>query len=217
MKAAEARRVAQEHVLPMLGSEAVLVRRLLVLTPVEWLVRAFALGSSTSSRTDFFVHALVDPLYSPDDQAAGMAQTRSPRLIYEDGLDAGEAVTLRTWLESEGVPLVERVRSPGDLADDIERRQRGRPYDPLKEETRAYSLVLAARDLEARGVLQRIVDTYRRPNDLRDFEQEAVDRAGAMLERLDADRNGVLDVMREWRREKAPRVGVGDLLVSVAP
>jgi hypothetical protein len=56
---------------------------------------------------------------------------------------------LRKWLESEGVPVLERIRSPGDLADDIERRQRGYPWDPQQEETRAYSLLIAGRDDEA--------------------------------------------------------------------
>jgi hypothetical protein len=215
VKTVEARRVAEEYVLPLVSEEAVLVRRLVVLPPVEWLVRAFAFGSSTSSRTDFYVHALVDPLYSPDDQAAGMAQTRSPRLIYEDGLDASESGMLRTWLASEGMPLVKRIRSPGDLADDIARRERGYPLNLLRQETRAYSLIIAGRDVEARATLRFAVDGYSQLNDLLDYEQEALERGRAMLERLETDRGAVLEVMREWRREKAPRVGVAELLAPL--
>jgi hypothetical protein len=47
--------------------------------PLEWLVRGFSFGSSTSSRTDFYVHAIVDALYSPEDQAPGMPWVRSRR------------------------------------------------------------------------------------------------------------------------------------------
>jgi hypothetical protein len=216
VKTTEARRVAEEYVLPLVDEEAVLVRRLVVLQPVLWLVRGFSFGSSTSSRTDFFVHAITDALYSPEHQAPGIPWVRSPRLIYQDGLNAEEVGMLRTWLEAEGVPLLKRIRSPGDLADDIERRQRGYPYDLLKEETRAYSLIVAGRDDEARTVLRHLLDAHPQPDDLLDYERETRERARAMLERLEADRDTAVEVMREWRRAKATEVGVTELLAPLA-
>ena len=81
MKAADIRRVAEEHVLALLPGEAVQVGGRVVLPPVEFLLRAFVFESSTASRSDFHVHALVEPLYAPEQQAAGTARTLSPRLV----------------------------------------------------------------------------------------------------------------------------------------
>lgn len=201
--------------LPLVGEEAVLVRRLLVLQPVGWLVRCFSFGSSTSSRTDFYVHAITDALYSPESQAPGIPWVRSPLLICDDGLNANEAGMLRSWLESEGLPMLQRIRSPGDLADDIERRERGRPLNLMRQETRAYSLVIADRNDEASAVLRFLVDTYREPGDLLDYELASLERVRAMRERLESDRDAALEVMRKWRREKAPEVGVAELLSPI--
>ena len=75
VKAADIRRLAEEHVLALLPGEAVQVRGRVILPPVEFLLRALVFESSTSSRTDFHVHALVQPLYAPEEQAAGTART----------------------------------------------------------------------------------------------------------------------------------------------
>jgi hypothetical protein len=129
VKAADIRRLAEEHVLALLPGEAVQVRGRVVLPPVEFLLRAFVFESSPSSGSYFHVHALVEPLYAPEEQAAGTARTLSPRLVYEDGLDGGQAGELRHWLQSEALPLLERIRRPGQLADEIERRERGFPFN----------------------------------------------------------------------------------------
>ena len=212
MKAADIRRVAEEHVLALLPGEAVQVGGRVVLPPVEFLLRAFVFESSTSSRSDFHVHALVEPLYAPEQQAAGTARTLSPRLVYEDGLDGGQAGELRHWLQSEALPLLERIRKPSQLADEIKRRERGFPFNGQKEETRGYSLILAGREGEAEKALRQVVEHFERGADTLDYEREALDRARAMLDRLGSGRREAVEVMYEWRRENAARIGISGLL-----
>jgi hypothetical protein len=57
-----------------------------------------------------------------------------------------------------------------------------------------------------------VVEHFERGADILDYEREALDRARAMLDRLSSGRSAAVEVMYEWRRENAARIGITGLL-----
>jgi hypothetical protein len=213
MKTSEFDKLAREQLRPLLpGFEA--AKGLLFEAPIEDLLRGFTFQGSSYDRTSFYLVAFVQPLYVPSDEELPTFSERSPRLASTDALD-----DIRSFVEGSGRKFLERLRTPTDLADWLEREEAGHKPDPFALEALAYSALLAVRSEDAEQWLEvaaKTAEEYVR-DDLdeglyaKDEEhplQAVLERTAQVRDALDASANEALALLERWREETARKLGL---------
>ena len=184
------------------------------LPPVGDLLTGCHFETSGFAKTDFVLHAFVDPLYVPFPALKltygyrlGWRQERWFRLSEESEEEAmGEALRL---IQAQALPLFERFRTAADFARHAKELISDRE-NPNYVEAVAYSHVLAGDYEQGRAGVARVLELKRAEDDLLPFEREMVRRNEQFLLKLrDRPEEAVAD-LHGWRRETLRAIGFKD-------
>lgn len=182
--------------------------------PVGDLLTGCHFETSGFARTDFVLHAFVDPLYVPFDalnltygRRLGWRQERWFHLS-EESEDEAMREALRL-IKAQALPMFERFRTAADFARHGAELVSNRESSTFIEAV-AYSHVLAGDYEKGRAGVVRVLELMRADDDLLPYEQEMVRRNQQFLLKLrDRPEEAVAD-LHGWRRETLRAIGFKD-------
>lgn len=215
MKSSEIKRLSTKYLLPHLP-EYLVKGSLLYAQPVEQLLRGFVFESSGFDRTAFYVWVFVYPLYVPapdipltfGERLGGGAKRWRP-IAGQEGQVMGEILL---EMRSKGLPFLDQVRTPADLASVASAKAPSAPNNPHILEAEAYSLILAGRYRDARMVLERVEQLARdllKANATALWLEEVGARAKLIREKLARSPDEAITLLDQWRLEMLTKLGLG--------
>jgi hypothetical protein len=178
---------------------------LLFATPIDQILRAFAFDSSGIDRSAFYVTVFAQPLYIPH-----------PSVYYNFGHRLGTSweandvqvvEKLVNAIQAQGLPFLERIQQPRDLAEFIRERMhlyRGRRPNPHDLEALAYSCILAD-DSTAGQVLE---DLFNQLDPTVEWEVEIGARATKVAEAMARSPLAARAMLLQWEQETVQALGL---------
>jgi hypothetical protein len=163
----------------------------------------------------------VQPLYVPADEELPTFSERSRRL---GGIDATDEIA--SFVRGPGLKFLERLRTPAELAEWLEREETGHKPDPFALEALAYSLVLSGHEEDGERWLELARETagaYIRDDVAEDLYSEdeehplepVVERVAQVREALEQAPDAAIELLDRWRKETAQNLGVSDYLAPL--
>lgn len=215
MKSREIQRLLVKYLLPHLPGYHV-KGSLLYAEPVEQLLRGFAFESSGFDATAFYVWVFVHPLYVPapdivltfGERLGGGAKRWRPT-ARQEGQVMGDILR---EIRGKGLPFLDQIRTPSDLAGLAARESRRAPDNPHVLEVEACSLVLAGQYPEARTVLEQIEQLAQdllKANPRAVWLEEVGKRAKLLRESLARSPDEAIALLEQWRLGTLAKLGVG--------
>lgn len=215
MTSREIKRLVTAYLLPSLPGYRVR-GSLLYAEPVEDLLRGFLFETSAFDRTALHVTAFVQPLYVPaqylvltfGERLGGGAKRWRP--VGEQEEEVMRDLLLE--IKKTGLPFLNRIKTPADLARQASMEARRAPDNPVILEVEAYSLVLVGRDHDARALLERIEQLARdllQANPLAGWLEVVGARAKLLRETLARDHAEAVAFLDQWRVETLTALGLG--------
>jgi hypothetical protein len=217
MRTSEFNSLARERLRPLLPKYEV-AAGLLFVAPIAELLRGLTFQGSSFDRSSFYLVAFVQPLYVPSDEEIPTFGERSLRFATTDARDG-----IESFVRGPARAFLERLKTPADLAEWLERTEKGHEPDPFAFEALAYSLLLASRAQEAERWLEATAESasaYIR-TDIEEglYSEDEEHPLRAVRERtaevrtaLAASTEDAIAILERWRQETARALGLSEHL-----
>jgi hypothetical protein len=221
MTTREFEKLAREHLLPLLPGFEV-KKGLLFETPIGYLLRGLTFQPSQYDRDSLYLSVFVQALYVPEEVVLATHDERSPRFA------ATETEAMRAFVAGPGRGLLDQLRTPADLAECLESRERGHPPDPFPLEVLAYSQLLSGRRDEAERVLEVVESSGYEliQSDLDEglYSDDEAHPLGTVLERMAQVREALstsvedaIALLERWREQTARNLSLSQHLAPPDP
>lgn len=133
---------------------------------------------------------------------------------------------IASFVRGAGLKFLERIRTPADLAEWLEREETGHKPDPFALEALAYSLVLAGHEEDAKRWLELVREAagaYIRDDVAEDLYSEdeehplepVLERVAQVGEALERAPEAAIELLNRRREETAQNLGLSDHLAPL--
>jgi hypothetical protein len=179
---------------------------LLYALPLDHILRAICFEGSAFDKETFYVNVFFMPLYVPATHihfgfghrlrsaTSGAWTSNNPQLRDE----------LLACIQRDGLPFLEGVRQPCDVATAIHRL--GADFDPYKLEAIAYSLAMADDVAAAQQALERLTKALDKGIS---WQAEMMERATELARKLGVDPQEARRQLAEWEQATVKNLGLG--------
>ncbi len=208
MTGKEFERLTRKYLLPHLpGFRA--KGPLVIVVPIHQLLRALAFDSSGFDPSAFNVWAFVQPLYVPvthihftfGGRLGALGGGTERRWRFQEGKEEELMSEVLAYIKSEGLPFLDRLKSPIDLAGRAIELTSA-PDNVHVLEAMAYSLILGGRSHEALPAFARLDRALASMDpDVSPWIQEIAERAEQVRRALVRGPEDSIGLLNEWREQ----------------
>ena len=207
MKGREFEKLIKKHLLPHLPGFKVKKAELFIY-PINYLLRAFSFESSQFDPKRFTIYVFTQPLYIPQDfisfnigsrlaMMAGLGDRWWKYSPEEETFIMNEILSL---MQQYGVPFLQRIQTPLDLIEEIQRRFPKKDYpDSYYIEIIAFSFIFSGKFKEALQELNRLIYILKEFPELEEWQLERMKRAEKLRDMLKRNqKEDALQLLKEW-------------------
>ena len=207
MTGREFQKLARKYLIAQLPG-FVVKGRLLLASPIQYLLRGYSCEPSAFDRAKFCVQVFVQPLFVPTDNIAFVIGDRLGSIKgrhdkwwnYSNEDEAGVMHDVFAHIQREGHVILDKFKTLEDFVKNAITRHTN-PYSPYPAEMVAYGAILIGDGKKACRMFDRLENTLRTAKHHRDYHDEILARAHRVRAAFERDRSEAIAILNRWRDE----------------